>query len=229
MYCKLVCKCGEMQGMGMRYLERVRYVTAHYEDLQGLVWVPFGVLLAVAGLLIGVGFTPEAQTRLAGDLLALGGGAIVIGLIVSRLLIERHYQRRFGRVMQIESAFFRRWQTYLLVALPLLAVMFALQFVVLGEPEFSLFGFFSALGAGEAASWWYDRRFRGQWLVTGAVLASCGAAGFAYELARAGPIEPTAYMPLLFALLSVHLLVGGVLDHRLLTRTMKDVPEEDLG
>lgn len=208
-------------------LERVRYVTAYYDDLQGLVWMPLGAMVSLIGLLAGLGFTLEAQTKPVGELLALGGGALILIMILVRFLIQGYYRRRYGRVFEIESAFFRRYKTYLVVGLPLLVVVLVLEQVFLGRVE-SLFGLVFAVGAGEAASWWPDRRFRRHWLVGAALLSACGASGLAYELISGSTLSP-GYYGLLLVPVGLYLMVCGALDHRLLTGTMKDVPEEELG
>lgn len=211
----------------VRSLEKVRYVTAHYDDLQGLVWVPFGVLISLVGLLAGLGFTLEAETKLVGDLLALGGGALILSMILARFVIQGYYRRRYGRVLEIENAFFRRYKTYLVVGFPLLAAVLALELAFLGRVG-SLFGFVFAVGAGEAASWWPDRHFRRHWLAGAAALSACGASGFAYELISGSTLSP-GYYGFLLVPVGCCLTVCGVLDHALLTGTMRDVPEEELG
>lgn len=189
--------------------------------------MPFGVLIAVAGIFAGLGFTPEAETKPGGDLWALGGGALILGMILTRLVIQHYYRSRYGQVLQIESAFFRRYKTYLAVATPLLAVVLVIELSVLGEPT-SLPGFVLAVGVGEAASWWPERRFRRHWLAGAALLALCGAAGFAYELIS-GSVLGLGYYGLLLVSVGAYLIVCGALDHRLLIDTMRSSPEEELG
>jgi hypothetical protein len=89
----------------------------------------------------------------------------------------------------------------------------------------SLFGFVLAVGVGEAASWWPERRFRGHWLLGASLLALCGAAGLTYELISGSVLSP-GYYGLLLVPVGMYLVACGVLDHRLLVGTMRERPEE---
>lgn len=93
----------------VRDLERVRYVTKHYEQLQGLRYVPIGlVMLAVYAFPISMSegsflFTflqalPKvAQTVLPSAFLYLGFLILAVAVVLS-LLIGEHYRKRFGNV-----------------------------------------------------------------------------------------------------------------------------------
>lgn len=209
-----------------REMERVRYITRNYEDLQGLVWLPFGALLVVAGLFVAAGVTPEVGTRLAGDLVALGGGALILALIFSVLLIRRYYRRNYGAVAEFDSAFLRRYKTYFLVSLPLLVVVLALESALVGMPGFPLPGFLFAVMAGEAASWWTDGRFRRHHFIGAAALTALAGAGFVYELAS-GAALGDGCLDIALVSAGLYVVAGGLLDHRLLAGTMRDLPEED--
>ena len=67
------------------------------------------------------------------------------------------------------------------------------------------------------------RRFAAHYLVMGEVIAGCGLLPL-FGVLSADPREVTYLLPLLAGM---YLIVGGVLDHLLLVRTMKSWPEEN--
>ncbi|WP_017612828.1 hypothetical protein [Nocardiopsis salina] len=74
-------------------LERLSRVTANYNGLQGLVLVPMGVLLLVSGLVTI--WSPHNPVFLLG----------VVPTFIAMGLITRYYHRRFGRVRSGETGY----------------------------------------------------------------------------------------------------------------------------
>ena len=86
----------------VRYdLDRVRYVTAHFLEMQGLRLVPFGVTL-LAFSAVAAGLVPFGRW---------GGIAVVVAAPVLAWLASRriggHYDRQFGRVQPSRSGLAR--------------------------------------------------------------------------------------------------------------------------
>ena len=192
-------------------LQRIRYVTENFAFLQGLRSLPLGLLflLFAAGMAGWNLFVPAQVGFLEGVIiLACFGASWWIGTL---------YKRRFGRVERKRS---RAWDYVIVIAATVIAVEIDLYASLpVDLLSLTLSGFFI---------WMYvDWKERIHYLVIGTVLVGvCLApllpsAGFDGRLWGEGGAAFIAAMCL-------GLIIGGLLDHRLLVRTLPPAPEENL-
>ncbi|MDP9457863.1 MAG: hypothetical protein M3Q60_19305 [Actinomycetota bacterium] len=211
----------------MRDLERIRYVAANYGRLQGLRKLPVGLffLLWVAALVSTLVWTRTLEDTVvpAGYVYAVLCLVVMI-FVGSVLLYDRigvYYERRYGSVERFSRVPARRKALYAAIVLA----------VVLG----SSFGLL-VLGVAMMVAHRPERRFQTHYLAMAALLVGYGL------FHMVGLVVSVTLSPdLLDAMLVLHkwgrlitlpvlglyFLVGGVLDHLLLTGTMKALPEEE--
>ena len=198
----------------MQDLKRIRFVTANYSYLQGLKWVPYGLwILLLVALLQIPGRTPWASWGLA---------LITAVAVLAMLLIQRYYNRAFGRARP--SLAHRLWEWgSAIVGGGLALVAFWLDMTQ--KLPFSLLGLTcaAAILCDYARLNWYARGwFRNYALgmvLLVAIVSCLPALGV--------PIWPALLIVL--TVMGVVLVVLGVLDHRLLVQTMKPAPEVNDG
>ena len=181
-------------------LERLRYVSARYDQLQGLRFVPIGFVLVVFSVGLMVGFGVWMQVLL---------GASVVAALVGVPLAGRMYRARFGEARP-------RGRERPAVALTVGAVVgLSVSWLSNLELPISLPGL--AVGALTAAYAWRWRQFMRAHLVVAALLVL----GSVLPL---GQLTGDAVHPLsdqvLALVIGVWLIVAGLLDHRLLVRTL---------
>ena len=205
----------------LRELERVRYVTGNFERLQGLRYVPFALALMLWGVATWLWFEEPSGFF---EVQPLANVVFFLVVFMPCLLvkpIERYYERRFGRVRQRRRRPSGWWGTLLLAAALVVATVVGLPALRddLGQPVLgAICGLFAA--AFVLYNWWPVRsRFTIYWptlaiLVVG-VCSLPVASVFVGEM-----------FSLLMAPLGLIFLVGFVLDHLLLVRTLKAVPED---
>jgi drug/metabolite transporter superfamily protein YnfA len=180
--------------------EKLRYVTRHFYDLQGLKLVVLGVLFA----------SPRLQFTQQWAALALLALQIAVIIYLWRR-VGRYYERRFGDVRTE-----RGWRQYalvfgLLAALAvglLLEVTVDLPFVAVGVV---LGGYLCTLCRPRLGLRMYYAAF--------------GLIFIALSFAPPALVEPasSAFDPLLFALVTLTgplLIIGGLLDHLTLVRVL---------
>lgn len=202
-------------------LERVRYVTANYERLQGLKVAPLGLmLLALAPLTLlrfdALGIAPERQEAFLAVLLFFGG---MVGIMVATgvgLVVGHRYERLYGKARRRPL----RRRTIVLVVVGIVAFEIGyLAYVTLQPPVYPLY---LLLGLAGIVFWWPERRFRAHYLLVAAAFVVAG-------LLSALGVLPGSYVAqfgLLLALAGFSCLLVSVLDHRLLVKTMKPLPED---
>ncbi len=208
-----------------RDLERIRYVAANYEHLQGLRKLPLGIflLLTVSAALYSVFWTSvEGQIP---EPYVIGGFALVFALFVASIVLPHfvsvRYEHRYGTVQRYRAIPRRRKVLYVTMVLAIL----------LGGSLPML-----VMGVAMLAAYWPDRRFQRHYVVL-SVLAICIAlahiASTFVWFATGDWIwitgEAMSGLPRMFAmtLIATYLIVGGILDHLLLVRTMKAAPGEN--
>ena len=212
----------------MRSLERIRYVTGNYERLQGLRAAVMGVMLVLlgGGLSIGLlaGF-PGSQVFQA--LFRVTGVILVILMILLPVWVGAYYERRFGQARS-------RWKG--LSRYEVMGMLLVLAFVygLLAANQFYGEGaeqFLSSVAPGVyfggllVYEWWPKRsRLTAYWPVLAAVVA-----GSSPLLSLVGQISGWQLLLPMIAILGVASIIGGLLDHLLLVRTMKSLPEDDAG
>lgn len=210
----------------MRDLERIRYVAANYGRLQGLRKVPLGlvILSLVALLLVALAWPVEEDL-----IVPVGYAVLVLAAILAVFLgafllyfrISGYYERRYGLVRQ-------RFSRVPLRRKALYWMMFVA--VALGGSLALLL-----LGAAMLAAYWPERRFRAHYVVMAALIVGIGLAHMVCVVvyltngAWLWPVGEFAGLARNYAwtALGLYFLVGGVLDHQLLVRSMKDLPEEE--
>lgn len=213
----------------MQDLERVRYVTTRYEQMQGLRRVPFGLmLLAVAGFqwivlaLIPVGGIEDRYLRLATSLLVNAVFVffflLMVVAVVLYYVIGEHYERRFGRVER-RPAGWRRTAAIIGAIFIAMVVVFIVQLRLDPPVRLDLLAMGGTLVFLRLKSW----RFAAHYLIMGVLIAVCGL----LPLFGILPADPGEGPQLMTFLLGMYFILGGIFDHLLLVRTMKSLPEED--
>ena len=208
-----------------RDLERIRYVAANYEHLQGLRKVPLGIfLLVLAAVIVLSWFWSEIGGRMVPSPYVVGLVAAIFVLFIAGIVLPHfisiHYERRYGTVQRFRPVARKRMVLYVTMVLAL----------ILGGTLPLL-----AMGVAMMVAYWPERRFQGHYVVIGAVAVGvflAYAASIAVYLATNGGSWPTggtgfvlpSVSPVIFV--AAYLIVGGVLDYLLLVRTMKTAPEE---
>ena len=202
-------------------LERVRYVTENYEQLQGLKMVPVGILMLTISALTLLrvdlpGMSYKKETILFGVLLIIGG---MLGIAVASLaawVIGGRYERMYGKARQLPSS--RRM--VVLVVLGWIAFWIApMTDVVLQTPVYPIY---LVIGIAGIIFWWPEKRFRVHYLVAAVTFLIVGFLPLTGML----PGNYTEALWLLFLHFGVSVVVIGLLDHLLLVRTLKAVPED---
>lgn len=206
--------------MKPRDLDRIRFVTRYFHDLQGLTRVGFGLALlsGATGLAIPgpLGLAP----------IVVGGAA---GIWLSRRS-KSYYASRFGQVERraVNPLSPRGQRVLILVYLVSLAWFFAMaSFHPLAPSPATTARFFCfGCGALSIGVWWR----RGSWLWQAHYLAF---GVLCLGLGLAAPFD--AISPLLLALsrqgeayllYGAYLLVTGLFDHLILVRTMPQLATE---
>lgn len=136
----------------MQDSERVRYVAANYERLQGLFRVLAGVLVLVAWAVVISPLGDILASPGAADFITAGSFLLILAGGTAFLLIRNWYGRRYGRVRAAASrGFGRRYLVRMAAGLVTLAVVVAIDAYTGGlGAGFVSYLFFLVAGAGEA-------------------------------------------------------------------------------
>ncbi len=198
-------------------LKRVRYVTRHYRDLRGLTLFPFSLLL------LGMAAYDAGWIRFSGW---LSNGYLLFGvsflvLFALTVLIERLYDRAFGRVVPDpdgEGEFDKRAFKVFLVALWLISLITDLV------PKLSHIGLVLCLSV--LWTWWMDREDKHA-LVLGIVVAAMTLAPLLEGVL--GPLYPSAKARdiAIELVTAVGILVVGTMRHLTLVRTLGPIRREE--
>lgn len=187
--------------------------------------VPLGIFLLALVSAIGLSL---AWTEVRGEMLpgiyVWGMLALILALFVAGIalphFISIHYERRYGTVQRYRPIPGKRKVLYAAMVLALL----------LGGSLPLL-----AMGVAMVAAYWPERRFQGHYALIGAVAIGVFLAHSASVVAHPSASAwfwPSGGMlsgvPAAFVMVVVtaYMILGGVLDHLLLVRTMKTAPEE---
>ncbi len=231
-------------------LDRIRFVTRHFQRLQGLrMMVPFGLLYLALGARIAFFHRRPAPGSKAWLYCLL---AIFAGYLLLFYLAKLYYAQRFGEVeRQTEYGASRRWQPvgahdqltvfspagfvpripapgllsgipgrqWLKIALGLVggALVSVLNMKVVMEGSTRMD--YLILGSGYAAYWiWHgSRSYLAYYLAIGGLLAVMAVPG-----GYSGLLLPNlAGRGVVQMLVGTSLIAAGLLDHRLLARTLK--------
>ncbi len=198
-------------------LRRIRYVTEHYRDLQGLALVPISLLL------LGWAAYDAGLVQLPGLLgnpwvLGLTSIVMVVALIE---VIQKLYDRAFGWISpdpQRQSdpskrAFWPAW----------LALM-ASYFLEQVRPETSSYGVLIAICI--ASGWWFQKEAK-HWLVLALIVGVMSLAPLLDGLI--GPVYPSATVRdiTIKVVAAIGLLVVATMDHLTLVRTLGPIRHEE--
>lgn len=198
-----------------QHLKRVEYVAANYEDLKGLVYVPyalffFGWAAFDAGWLVGSPWI----------LLPLGIGlASGLGALISRY----YYDRAFGRVYTVADRRGRDRRDWLLM-LPFISIYAFAGVVEDPRAEASRLMLIVALFVPE---FWRKRAVAVHWITLASfVILLCLLP--LIEIAFGSRLfdSDNAWDIIVEIGIGLMFLIGGTLDHRLLVRTLKPLPAE---
>ena len=201
-----------MQRAEAKGLRRVRYVTINYASLQGLKMVPLGLWLWLwaAG---EAGWWPwrNGWNPLLG-LLALPPA------LVLRLVVGAYYARVFGRVRSTSQRMGRTLFTgamLIVVGFPWLLISGCADAGL--QPPVSVLGL---TAAGLLALWCSTGRLHRQYLVAAALIAVVSLLPLLRIISR-----DRLFGGVLCATFGTVLVVGGVLDHLRLARSLNPLPE----
>lgn len=190
-------------------LRRIRYVTQNFDLLQGLRSLPWAIifLLSAGGMAGWQFFVPAQWGYLEGVvLLACFGAYWWIGTL---------YARRFGRVERRRSRF---WYHVVLIVIVLGAI--ALNAYV--SPPVDLV----SLTFSGAFIWMYiEWKERIHYLVIGLILTGITLMPLLPSIGFDGRLWGKGGAAFLAAL-GLGLIIGGLFDHRLLTQTLPQAPQE---
>lgn len=183
----------------------LRRFTDNYWAWQGLKWAPFGPVLMWAGVsLLG--------QRWLGDTAANGVTVILLaGALATVRPVQRYYDAMFGVVEQVPDAHRRRERLKWLAAYPLLLVVPFVE--ILLQPRLSPTAV--TLAGVIVAFWWSTGRGRPHYVVAAAVMAALVALPATGFTAPGRPVVGTLVIGV-----GVLYVVGGILDHRELTRRL---------
>lgn len=212
----------------VRDLERVRFVTENYEELQGLTRVAVGlVILAACAFFVFTRF--EVTSKFVADIVVTL--SVVIGgvMVFVYYRIKRYYRLRYGQVQTFPRLFrLRRLYVGGVVMVVLVLAYFLTAWLADVEvPETAAF-FLMFFGALEAVDRWPERRFRPHHIVLNASMAVAGLVLWVVEVVW-GYSSFALQGGLLGSYFVLLMVVGGFMDHLLLVRTMKTLPEEGDG
>ena len=201
--------------------ERVRYVAANYERLQGLFRVLVGVLVLLAWAVVISPLGDVLASPRAADFITTGNFLTILAGGAAFLLIRNWYGRRYGRVRTGSRFSVRHYLTRIVAVFAMLMIVAAIgSYTGILQDETGAYLFFLAIRTGDVASSWPEKQFRWYYMVFGTLMILAGV------LLAFGMLPDNLTLNLLAGFMVLHLVVGGLLDHLLLVRTLKFVLEE---
>lgn len=222
--------------MSEQHLQRIQFVTTYYGWLQGLRFVPFG--LVYLGFAAWLALPPlegaDAKARLGVALLVqLGGLLLATGLYA---WVGAYYRRRFGEV-KVSAATRQRMLRAVGMSAGVALVAGLLVGLLRGSGHLTAVPLSGLLLASALALVWYwhwSGRFARHYLGVAAGFALLAAlhaveANPVYALLRALPFtsDGRGVAVTLVGTWGLAIVVMGVLDHRLLARTLGYEPEPE--
>jgi hypothetical protein len=218
-------------------LRRIQFVTTYYQWLQGLRFIPLG--LVCLGLAVWMSLASLAQFRLRTHpvemLVPLVGGLALAGALYAAL--GAYYRRRFGIVQPSTSTRQRMGRAIRASLIGGALAGFLVQLIrradVMG-PQVQMFLGLLASALGIVWYWHWSGRVAHHYLPVAAGLVGFGL----LELAGASPVcallkrlpfttDSRCDLVTLGLAVGASVIVLGVLDHRLLVRTLGPAPEPE--
>ncbi len=191
----------------MQNLNQIRFVTAHYQDLQGLRWVLWGVIcFAVAAEDAGV-----ISTVMLLSLILPVGVALFFG-------VAHYYEKVLGSVVGGEGAKRAANTNFIFTAVLISARL--LDDILEVRPMLSPFAF--ALWF-LAVYWFLGRPYRTYYVWIAIAISATNVCLALVDFPAGSPWLRTGVVT--WSLISVALIASGVLDHDLLMRTLKPKAE----
>lgn len=191
-------------------LERIESVTSNYFFWQGLRWVPLGVVIMTLGL---------KYTRwwpFAGAWEDIVLFVLVAFVTAISPLIGRYYWSTFGQVRDDPDAHQRRETMKWFLVYPLMICSLVIDMIY--KPSFFITG--PIWAGGILAYWWSTGRGRFHYLIASLCML------ILMPIPWLGFVEPGKPMFSVFGvLLGAIYIVGGMLDHRELSRILRPVKE----
>jgi hypothetical protein len=203
--------------MDTRDLDRIGFVTRHFGDLQGLrCLVPLGMIWFATGLARPLLYLPVPAVVVQVVLLfSLVGGAFVAAM----LLIFRspaYYRKLLGEVEVRRETTLSMWLPPVVIVVTVLLYLLVTHSLSLSRVQCAMYG----LGL---LAYWFSRecrRSQSYHLLLGGLLIA---------LAVLGPgIYPAAEQQVADTVGGASWILAGLLDHRLLVRTLGRLPPPDL-
>lgn len=203
----------------IRDLERVRYVTENYEQLQGLRNVPLGLMLLFSGALTLFPSSLSSFGPVVSEAFFYLLFIVLIATVLLYFVIGNYYERKFGWV----QTFSLNGKQITAVTTLIIVLLVVGSVNLMFRPPIHMI--WLVWGLSVMAVHWRERRFRTHYVVIG-VLIICvsflpllGITSVSLSYEAGG----------LMAFLGILFVVGGTFDHLLLVRTMKYLPEENDG
>lgn len=189
-------------------LDRIRFITRHFHELKGLKEkVPFGLLLLGTGI---------------GQSLSLKPGLLLLGAV---LWLERradlYYSCRFGRVERQPKRSTLGIVTRVLALLILVFLLLPIGARVFGDGGVLCLFVGSLLSVGWFRSGCQPSRAHD--IALGALLLDLAVHGIHFGIST--PATPSIVN---YLACGTSLILAGLLDHRLLVRSLKPIEESDL-
>jgi len=183
---------------------KIRFVTANYHQLQGLRLIPLGLLLVLLGTL-PIGLPPPALGADRARYLTWIGFAFML-LVALAVLAPVIYRRRYGSVDPIARGWRNAWITAAVVG-----------FLVLGRldrlVQWPVSMRLLLVSASLFITVWHDGRIRAHYLVP-------AVAWLVVSFLPTLNMSPAATKLTVLGLGGLTLIVCGIGDHLLLTRTL---------
>jgi hypothetical protein len=187
--------------------DKIRRVSANFFFWQGLRFVPFGLALAIYGVL----FTQPGNLGITGDYGVLITAGLFLFAWLAMNYIGKYYYRVYGSIQNVPGLHLRRERIKWWLVYPLITLAIAADLIWARSFVFS--GITWALST--LAFWWSTGQGRRHYWLAIATLA-------AYSFAPMfGLIEPgKAAISWFFVLVGLVYVFCGLLDHAELTRLM---------
>lgn len=198
----------------MQELQRVQYITVHFRHLQGLrilPWFLWMIAFSAVNPLLGL-----PQGRLDYQLVIL-----VLGLPAAWLSarwIGDSYDRRFGLVRGLQDSEQRLSQT--LITTAFCAILF-IAFIVDSMARWPVNLAALTVSAFYLVGWWSTGRIRHHYLVIAALFVVSSTV--LPLITMQWPLVGDFALPIVIGLLFT---IGSLMDHLMLVRALKPMPEE---
>ncbi len=201
----------------IRDLERVRYVTENYEQLQGLRNVPIGLMVLLSGVLLTSSIPSFGPV--IGEAFFYLLFIVLIATVLLYFVIGNYYEHRFGWVQTFSLN--RKQAIAVAILMVVLVVVGSINLAF--QPPIHMI--WLVWGLSVMAVHWRERRFRMHYVVIGALVVGVSFLPLLGITSVSLPYEAGG----LLVFLGIFYVMGGTFDHLLLVRTMKHLPEENDG